>query len=442
MGVEGAVRLALRKELGADRRPEAEREQRVRELVANGSRRERRGQHGGALRDRRRHRSRRDARPDRRRRSPPRRRRRRDGAGTWSIPGEGARGGQLRIGRRSLRGVALPAGRRRSGDVPCVVMAQGFSLTRHDGLDHLRAPLRRGRARGARLRLPLPRRLRRRAAAALPQGDQLADWKRAIAFRAPAARASTASRIVLWGYSFGGGHVATIAPRDGGLAAAIVLAPYLNGLRRAVKVSPSVSAWILPRALADLAGRRVDGPGHRPRGLAGGDDASPGEEDGFAARRRRRARRGETRSRPARSRRSPFHRPLRNARRIDAPIWVGRGKPRHHRRRAVDRPLRRARRRRPSCTTTTATTSTRCSSRSPARSPRARSSSCAASASPKPKGSDPLGTRGAHHEPPPPPPEKPPPPPPPPEKPPPPPPLEERHRRDLGGEAGAEARRR
>ena len=120
-------------------------------------------------------------------------------------------------------------------------MAQGFSLTRHDGLD------------------PYARRFAEPGLAALAfdyrylgdsggeprqrfrKGEQLADWERAIAF-ARRCDGVDGRRIVLWGYSFGGGHVATIAPRIGGLAAVIVLAPYLNGLKRAVKVRPSVSA--------------------------------------------------------------------------------------------------------------------------------------------------------------------------------------------------------
>ena len=74
MGLEGAVRLALRKELEAIA-DEAEREQRVRDLTAAG-RREREGaERGGAVRARRRDRPGRDSRPDRL--HPDRRRRRR-----------------------------------------------------------------------------------------------------------------------------------------------------------------------------------------------------------------------------------------------------------------------------------------------------------------------------------------------------------------------------
>lgn len=209
-----------------------------------------------------------------------------------------------------------------SGDVPCVVMAHGFSLTRHDGLDlfarrfadaGLSALVFDYRYLGDSGGEPRQR-FRKR--------DQLADWERAIEF-ARRCEGIDGSRTILWGYSFGGGHVATIAPRTKDLAAAILLSPYLNGLRRAIKVSPRLSAWMLPRALADLAGRRVMVPVTGPDG-ARAAMSFPGEADGFA--------RAVPPGSPWRNEIGPapfatiaFHRPLVNARRTTVPIWVGRG---------------------------------------------------------------------------------------------------------------------
>ena len=207
-------------------------------------------------------------------------------------------------------------------EAPCVVMAHGFSFTRHDGLDLYARPLA-----GAGLTVLAfdyrhfgdsggePRQRFRKA-------EQLADWKRAVEY-ARGLDGVDGSRPVLWGYSFGGGHVATIAPSIPGLAAAIVLCPYLNGLRRASKVPPGVSAWIVPRALADLAGRRVTVSVTGPEGSRAAMSFA-GEAEGFA--------RAVAPDSPWRNEITPgpfatipFYRPLRNAGRIVAPIWVGRG---------------------------------------------------------------------------------------------------------------------
>jgi pimeloyl-ACP methyl ester carboxylesterase len=200
----------------------------------------------------------------------------------------------------------------------CVVMAHGFSLTRHDGLEPyaeafadagLRAVVFDHRFLGDSGGQPRQR-FRKRA--------QLEDWRNAIAY---ARRAD--ERIVLWGYSFAGGHVATLAARDQRLAAAIMICPFVNGLPRVLGTPPSLSAWILPRSLADLAGAdvkiAVTGPPGRRAAMNW-----PGEADGFA--------RAVPPGSPWRNEISPgvfatvaLHRPLAGAKRIQCPVWIGLG---------------------------------------------------------------------------------------------------------------------
>jgi len=209
------------------------------------------------------------------------------------------------------------------GDGPaCVVMAHGFSLTRHDGLPAYAELLA---AAGTRVLLfdhrylgdsgGLPRqRFRKR--------EQLEDWRSAIAY-ARGLQGVDPERIVLWGYSFSGGHVTTLAAADHRLAAALVLCPLVNGLPRLLSTSSALSAWILPRALADLAGARVLIPVTGPPGSHAAM-TFPGESEGFAA--------SAPAGSPWRNEITPgvfatvgFHRPLARAARITCPLWVGLG---------------------------------------------------------------------------------------------------------------------
>jgi len=201
-------------------------------------------------------------------------------------------------------------------------MAHGFSLTRHDGLA---AYAERLAGAGAAVLVfdyrhlgdspGQPRQRFRKAA-------QLEDWRAAVA----AARALPQvdpARIVLWGFSFGGGHAVETAAADGDIAATIVLCPFLDGLARVLATPPRVAAWLLTRAVADVAGRHnlvpVTGP-------VGGRAAMPlpGEADGFAA--------VVPPGSPWRNEISPglfatiaFHRPVAKARKVRCPLWVGLG---------------------------------------------------------------------------------------------------------------------
>ena len=206
--------------------------------------------------------------------------------------------------------------------VPCVVMAHGFSLTRHDGL----APYAEAFARAGCAALVfdhrhlgdsggLPRQRFRKA-------EQLEDWRNAVAF-ARGLEAVDADRVVLWGFSFSAGHAVTLAAEDPRLAATLALCPLVDGLPRVLGTAPKLSAWMLPRAVADMAGRHTLVPVTAPPGAMAAMNR-PGEADGFA----RAVRPGS----PWRNEISPgifttvgLHRPVARANRIACPLWVGLG---------------------------------------------------------------------------------------------------------------------
>jgi len=204
----------------------------------------------------------------------------------------------------------------------CVVMAHGFSLTRHDGLPLYAEVLA---AAGAHVLVfdhrhlgdsgGTPRQRFRR-------GAQLEDWRNAVAF-ARTLDGVAVERIVLWGFSFSGGHVVTLAAGRDDIAAAIVLCPFVDGLRRALGTPPKLSAWIIPRALADAAGRDTLIPVTGQPGTHAAM-ALPGEADGFA--------RAVPDGSPWRNEISPAVfltvgtvRPVNKAGKVTCPLWVGLG---------------------------------------------------------------------------------------------------------------------
>jgi dienelactone hydrolase len=201
-------------------------------------------------------------------------------------------------------------------------MAHGFSLTRHDGLP---AYAERLAAAGAAVLVFDHRHLgdsggepRQR----FRKREQLADWRAAVSYARGIGGVDPA-RVVLWGFSFSGGHVVQTAAADPRIAATIALCPMLDGLARALSTSPPLSAWLIPRALNDQLGRHNLVPvtaqpgGHAAMTLAG-------EADGFHA--------IVPEGSPWRNEISPavflsvaLHRPLMLARRLRAPLWVGLG---------------------------------------------------------------------------------------------------------------------
>jgi dienelactone hydrolase len=204
----------------------------------------------------------------------------------------------------------------------CVVMAHGFSLTRHDGLalyadrlaeagiavlvfDHRHLGDSGGEPR---------QRFRKR--------EQLADWRAAVSF-ARTLDGVDGERIVLWGFSFSGGHAVQTAAADERIAAALVLCPMVDGLARALATPPALATWLMPRAIADQLGR------HNLVAVTGqpGEHAAmtlPGEADGFRA--------SVPDGSPWRNEISPavfltvsLHRPVAKARGLRLPLWVGLG---------------------------------------------------------------------------------------------------------------------
>jgi pimeloyl-ACP methyl ester carboxylesterase len=207
------------------------------------------------------------------------------------------------------------------GNGRAVVMANGFSLTRHDGL-----PRFADRFAEAGYSVLLfdhrflgdsggePRQRFRIAA-------QEEDWRNAFAFAQ--AREGAENGVIVWGYSFAGAHATRIASERGDVAALLLLCPFADGLKRVLKTSPALSAWVIPRAMMDVAGR------HNliPVTAQPGEHAAmtfPGEADGFA----------ETvaAGSPWRNEISPgvfavvgMHRPVRWAKRIGCPAFVALG---------------------------------------------------------------------------------------------------------------------
>jgi uncharacterized protein len=208
------------------------------------------------------------------------------------------------------------------GPSPCVVMAHGFSLTRHDGLAVYAERLA---AAGAAV-LAFDHRYLGDSGGAPRQrvraSAQREDWRAAVGF-ARGLDGVDPARIVLWGFSFSGGVAVQTAAADSQIAAVLALCPMLDGLARALATPPSLSAWLMPRAVADLLGRHnlvavTAQPGGR------GAMTFAGEADGFAA--------AVPEGSPWRNEVAPgvfatvaLQRPVTQARRIAMPLWLGLG---------------------------------------------------------------------------------------------------------------------
>lgn len=88
---------------------------------------------------------------------------------------------------------------------------------------------------------------------------QLQDWASAIAHARSRADVDT-SRIVLWGSSFGGGHVIVAAARDQQVAAVISQCPFTDGIASGLASNTWTSMKLSGRALGDLAGSMIGRP--------------------------------------------------------------------------------------------------------------------------------------------------------------------------------------
>ncbi len=119
----------------------------------------------------------------------------------------------------------------------------------------------------------------------LDVGRQLEDWRSAVTF-ARTLDGVDPDRVVLWGTSFGGGHVLRTAARDHRVAAVVSQCPFTDGLASTLAVPPWTSVKVTARALRDvvaaLLGRApVMVPSYGPPGstaLMTAPDAAAGVE--------------------------------------------------------------------------------------------------------------------------------------------------------------------
>lgn len=85
---------------------------------------------------------------------------------------------------------------------------------------------------------------------------QLADLAAAVAFVRSLDSVDT-GRVVLWGTSFGGGHVLTTAARDDRIAAVVAQCPFTDGLASSLWIPIPIAARILGLAIRDIIGARL-----------------------------------------------------------------------------------------------------------------------------------------------------------------------------------------
>ncbi|HEX6388441.1 MAG TPA: alpha/beta fold hydrolase [Solirubrobacteraceae bacterium] len=123
------------------------------------------------------------------------------------------------------------------GDAPCVVMAHGFSATRDDGLPPYAEAFQ---AAGLAVVLFDYRHLG--ASSGEPRQlidvrKQHDDYRAAVAF-ARALDGVDPDRIALWGTSFSGGHVVSVAASDPRIAAVVAQCPFTDGIPVLLNVPP------------------------------------------------------------------------------------------------------------------------------------------------------------------------------------------------------------
>ena len=80
---------------------------------------------------------------------------------------------------------------------------------------------------------------------------QLEDWRAAVAFARTLSEVD-ADRVILWGTSFGGGHVIATAAEDPQVAAAIAQCPFTDGIASVLAIEPRNMAWLTALGLRDL----------------------------------------------------------------------------------------------------------------------------------------------------------------------------------------------
>lgn len=102
-------------------------------------------------------------------------------------------------------------------------------------------------------------------------GKQLEDWKAAVAY-ARKCRDLVVSKVILWGTSFSGGHVLSVAADVKDVAAVISQCPFTDGLASSLAMKTSTSLKLTVLAVIDRIGSWL---GRKPTyvGLA----AAPGQ---------------------------------------------------------------------------------------------------------------------------------------------------------------------
>ncbi|WP_260606635.1 alpha/beta hydrolase [Streptomyces sp. WAC08241] len=85
---------------------------------------------------------------------------------------------------------------------------------------------------------------------------QREDWRAAVAHARTLEQADP-GRVVVWGTSFGGGHVIVTAAEDRRIAAVIAQCPFTDGLASSLAIPPLTSLKLTARALADVVGSRL-----------------------------------------------------------------------------------------------------------------------------------------------------------------------------------------
>lgn len=84
-------------------------------------------------------------------------------------------------------------------------------------------------------------------------GKQLEDWKAAVAYARSLGDVDPA-KVILWGTSFGGGHVLSTAAEDSRVAAVVAQGLFSDGLSSGLAMNPIASAKVSTLALIDRIG--------------------------------------------------------------------------------------------------------------------------------------------------------------------------------------------
>ena len=200
-------------------------------------------------------------------------------------------------------------------------MANGISLTRHDGLTLYAEALAQA---GAAVLIYDHRHLG-------DSGGQprqhirlsgLKTYCRSAVEYARRLDGVDAQKIVLWGYSLSAGTAVAVAATDTQLAGMILMCPFLDGLSRMmanIRDDPANMAWLLPRVIKDSLGNHTLVPVTAQPGKRAAMTL-PGEADGFESATAESS--WVNLMSPGLLARAPFFRPITKAKKLACPILV------------------------------------------------------------------------------------------------------------------------